>query len=107
MQPCPHMPLPPARSSPALQEPQLNHVAVKEAVLPFDKFAGADTLLGPEMRSTGEVRRGRRGLRSGWRHTFPTCLRACRLLLPCSGVGPNPTYLRTTTHTHTLAGHGH
>ena len=38
-----------------LQEPKLNHVAVKEAVLPFDKFAGADTLLGPEMRSTGEV----------------------------------------------------
>jgi carbamoyl-phosphate synthase large subunit len=32
---------------------QLNHVAVKEAVLPFDKFQGADTLLGPEMRSTG------------------------------------------------------
>lgn len=35
---------------------QLNHVAVKEAVLPFDKFQGADTLLGPEMRSTGEGR---------------------------------------------------
>jgi carbamoyl-phosphate synthase large subunit len=31
------------------------HIAVKEAVLPFDKFPGADTLLGPEMRSTGEV----------------------------------------------------
>lgn len=31
------------------------HVAVKEAVLPFDKFQGSDTLLGPEMRSTGEV----------------------------------------------------
>lgn len=31
------------------------HIAVKEAVLPFDKFQGADTLLGPEMRSTGEV----------------------------------------------------
>ncbi|MFM7438480.1 MAG: carbamoyl phosphate synthase large subunit, partial [Snowella sp.] len=31
------------------------HVAVKEAVLPFEKFPGADTLLGPEMRSTGEV----------------------------------------------------
>ncbi|MBE9221899.1 carbamoyl-phosphate synthase large subunit [Cyanobacterium stanieri LEGE 03274] len=31
------------------------HVAVKEAVLPFNKFVGADTLLGPEMRSTGEV----------------------------------------------------
>ena len=32
-----------------------SHVAVKEAVLPFEKFPGADTLLGPEMRSTGEV----------------------------------------------------
>ncbi len=31
------------------------HMAVKEAVLPFDKFQGSDTLLGPEMRSTGEV----------------------------------------------------
>lgn len=31
------------------------HIAVKEAVLPFGKFPGADTLLGPEMRSTGEV----------------------------------------------------
>ncbi|MGI8753760.1 MAG: carbamoyl-phosphate synthase large subunit [Acidimicrobiales bacterium] len=31
------------------------HVSVKEAVLPFDRFPGADTLLGPEMRSTGEV----------------------------------------------------
>ncbi|CAI5534489.1 unnamed protein product [Closterium sp. Naga37s-1] len=32
-----------------------NHVSVKEAVLPFDKFPGCDVLLGPEMRSTGEV----------------------------------------------------
>jgi carbamoyl-phosphate synthase large subunit len=31
------------------------HVAVKEAVFPFAKFAGVDTILGPEMRSTGEV----------------------------------------------------
>jgi carbamoyl-phosphate synthase large subunit len=31
------------------------HVAVKEAVFPFLKFAGVDTILGPEMRSTGEV----------------------------------------------------
>ena len=31
------------------------HIAVKEAVLPFNKFPSADTLLGPEMRSTGEV----------------------------------------------------
>ncbi|MCI5073686.1 carbamoyl-phosphate synthase large subunit [Oricola sp.] len=33
----------------------LNHIAVKEAVFPFSKFPGVDTLLGPEMRSTGEV----------------------------------------------------
>ena len=32
-----------------------DHVAVKEAVLPFDRFLGSDALLGPEMRSTGEV----------------------------------------------------
>jgi carbamoyl-phosphate synthase large subunit len=31
------------------------HVSVKEAVLPFDRFDGADAVLGPEMRSTGEV----------------------------------------------------
>jgi carbamoyl-phosphate synthase large subunit len=36
-------------------EPECPHVCVKEAVLPFDRFAGADSLLGPEMRSTGEV----------------------------------------------------
>jgi len=32
-----------------------NHVAVKEAVFPFARFPGVDTVLGPEMRSTGEV----------------------------------------------------
>jgi carbamoyl-phosphate synthase large subunit len=37
------------------QETSSGHVCVKEAVLPFDRFAGADSLLGPEMRSTGEV----------------------------------------------------
>ncbi|MFP5299391.1 MAG: carbamoyl-phosphate synthase large subunit, partial [Actinomycetota bacterium] len=33
----------------------LRHVAVKEAVMPFDRFSGVDVVLGPEMRSTGEV----------------------------------------------------
>jgi carbamoyl-phosphate synthase large subunit len=37
------------------EDPCGDHVSVKEAVLPFDRFAGADALLGPEMRSTGEV----------------------------------------------------
>ncbi len=41
---------------PALAKAQGNgHVAVKEAVFPFARFSGVDTVLGPEMRSTGEV----------------------------------------------------
>ena len=39
----------------AAEPPHLEHVAVKEAVLPFNRFPETDTLLGPEMRSTGEV----------------------------------------------------
>jgi carbamoyl-phosphate synthase large subunit len=38
-----------------IKEVTPRHVAVKEAVFPFAKFAGVDTILGPEMRSTGEV----------------------------------------------------
>jgi carbamoyl-phosphate synthase large subunit len=38
-----------------LRPRKLNHVGVKEAVFPFNRFPGVDTLLGPEMRSTGEV----------------------------------------------------
>ncbi|GAP95184.1 carbamoyl-phosphate synthase large subunit [Leptolyngbya sp. NIES-2104] len=37
------------------QEVIPKHISVKEAVLPFEKFPGTDTILGPEMRSTGEV----------------------------------------------------
>ena len=37
------------------KEKELTHVAVKEAVFPFDRFPGVDTILGPEMKSTGEV----------------------------------------------------
>lgn len=37
------------------QEVKFDHIAVKEAVLPFSKFPGVDTILGPEMKSTGEV----------------------------------------------------
>jgi carbamoyl-phosphate synthase large subunit len=37
-----------------LTEPRLQHVAVKEAVLPFARFPGSDVVLGPEMKSTGE-----------------------------------------------------
>jgi carbamoyl-phosphate synthase large subunit len=37
------------------REVDITHIAVKEAVLPFNRFFGVDTILGPEMRSTGEV----------------------------------------------------
>ena len=39
----------------APREIELHHVAVKEAVFPFARFSGVDVLLGPEMKSTGEV----------------------------------------------------
>ncbi len=39
----------------ALKSAPLKHVAVKEAVFPFARFPGVDPILGPEMRSTGEV----------------------------------------------------
>ncbi|MEM9440978.1 MAG: carbamoyl-phosphate synthase large subunit [Pseudomonadota bacterium] len=44
-----------ALASFGLEERKLRHVAVKEAVFPFARFPGVDLLLGPEMKSTGEV----------------------------------------------------
>jgi len=38
-----------------LVEKKLKHIAIKEAVFPFNRFPGVDTVLGPEMKSTGEV----------------------------------------------------
>ena len=38
-----------------LVEKKLEHIAIKEAVFPFNRFSGVDTVLGPEMKSTGEV----------------------------------------------------
>ena len=63
------------------EEVKLNHVAVKEAVLPFDKFPGADTLLGPEMRSTGEVM----GLDSSFAKAYAKAAIAAGQRLPESG----------------------
>jgi carbamoyl-phosphate synthase large subunit len=37
------------------RQPRFDHVGVKEAVFPFARFPGVDTVLGPEMKSTGEV----------------------------------------------------
>jgi carbamoyl-phosphate synthase large subunit len=46
-----------------LADPETPWFSVKEAVMPFARFPGVDTILGPEMRSTGEV--------MGWDRTFP------------------------------------
>ncbi|HET9061237.1 MAG TPA: carbamoyl-phosphate synthase large subunit [Acidimicrobiales bacterium] len=43
------------RAEGMIKEPVTGYVSVKEAVLPFDRFPEADSVLGPEMRSTGEV----------------------------------------------------
>lgn len=63
-------------------EPKLNHIAVKEAVLPFKKFPGTDTLLGPEMRSTGEVM----GIDSNFGLAFAKAELGAGEVLPLSGT---------------------
>ncbi|MFW5779184.1 MAG: carbamoyl-phosphate synthase large subunit [Coleofasciculus sp.] len=64
------------------QEPQLQHIAVKEAVLPFDKFPGTDVILGPEMRSTGEVM----GIDTDFGKAFAKAELAAGQRLPLSGT---------------------
>jgi len=57
------------------------HVAVKEAVFPFAKFPGTDTLLGPEMRSTGEVM----GIDVDFAHAFAKAQLGAGTRLPTVG----------------------
>ncbi|HEY9782639.1 MAG TPA: carbamoyl-phosphate synthase large subunit [Leptolyngbyaceae cyanobacterium] len=64
------------------EEPKLNHIAVKEAVLPFKKFPGTDTILGPEMRSTGEVM----GIDSDFGRAFAKAELGAGEELPLSGT---------------------
>ena len=58
------------------------HVSVKEAVLPFNRFAGSDSLLGPEMRSTGEVM----GIAQDFPTAFAKAQAAAGASLPQSGT---------------------
>jgi carbamoyl-phosphate synthase large subunit len=60
----------------------LGHVAVKEAVFPFARFAGVDPILGPEMRSTGEVM----GLDRGFGQAFLKSQMAAGMVLPDTGT---------------------
>ena len=64
-----------------LADPNMPWYSVKEAVLPFARFPGVDTILGPEMRSTGEV--------MGWDRDFPRAFLKAQLgagmVLPTGG----------------------
>ena len=59
----------------------LDHVAVKEAVFPFDRFPGVDILLGPEMKSTGEVM----GIDKDFPHAFAKSQLGAGVRLPQEG----------------------
>jgi carbamoyl-phosphate synthase large subunit len=63
------------------REPIPAHVSIKEAVFPFRKFAGVDIVLGPEMRSTGEVM----GISERFSIAFAKSQLAAGVLLPKSG----------------------
>ncbi len=66
-----------------LPQPAMSgHVCVKEAVLPFSRFAGADSLLGPEMRSTGEVM----GIAADFPTAFAKAQAAAGAQLPSHGT---------------------
>jgi carbamoyl-phosphate synthase large subunit len=58
------------------------HVSVKEVVFPFVKFEGVDTILGPEMRSTGEVM----GIDTDFARAFAKSQLAAGMKLPTGGV---------------------
>ncbi len=66
---------------PALKEKNIPHYGVKEAVFPFNMFQEVDPLLGPEMRSTGEVL----GMASGFGEAFAKAQEATQTKLPVSG----------------------
>ncbi|HBY78336.1 MAG TPA: carbamoyl phosphate synthase large subunit, partial [Cyanobacteria bacterium UBA11148] len=63
-------------------EPIPRHIAIKEAVLPFEKFPGTDVILGPEMRSTGEVM----GIDTDFGKAFAKAELAAGQRLPLSGT---------------------
>jgi carbamoyl-phosphate synthase large subunit len=65
-----------------LPEPNGSHVSVKEAVLPFARFQGADSVLGPEMKSTGEVI----GIAPDFPSAFGKAQAAAGVALPDSGT---------------------
>ncbi len=67
---------------PELKEKQYSHYGVKEAVFPFNMFPEVDPLLGPEMRSTGEVL----GIADGFGEAFYKSQEATQTPLPLEGT---------------------
>ncbi|HEY0599212.1 carbamoyl-phosphate synthase large subunit [Brevundimonas sp.] len=74
-----------------LADKPYDHIAVKEAVFPFARFAGVDTVLGPEMRSTGEVmgldwkRDGEAGMAPAFARAFAKSQIGGGTILPVAG----------------------
>src|SRR6185369_1151095 len=64
-----------------VKERELGHIAVKESVFPFIKFPGVDVVLGPEMKSTGEVM----GIDRDFRKAYLKSQIAANSALPTSG----------------------
>lgn len=67
---------------PQLQEHEIPYYGVKEAVFPFNMFQEVDPVLGPEMRSTGEVL----GLSASYGEAFYKAQEAAQMRLPLSGT---------------------
>ena len=65
-----------------LKRPRPKHISVKEAVMPFARFPGVDVVLGPEMKSTGEVM----GIDVTFERAFAKSQIAAGLTLPDSGT---------------------
>ena len=90
----------------ALREKKFDHIAVKEAVFPFARFPGVDVLLGPEMRSTGEVI----GLDSSFGTAFLKSQLGAGVTLPRAGVAfvsvKDADKARILPAVRALAGHG-
>ena len=63
-------------------DPAPTHFSVKESVFPFAKFPGVDIILGPEMRSTGEVM----GIDDSFAMAFVKSQMAANAALPASGL---------------------
>ncbi|MCI7691671.1 MAG: ATP-grasp domain-containing protein, partial [Oscillospiraceae bacterium] len=67
---------------PALREKNVNHYGVKEAVVPFNMFPEVDPVLGPEMRSTGEVL----GISPSFGEAYYKAQEATQISLPSEGT---------------------